>query len=1117
AYGYYDSENGRILIDVSNLTRDTSNSVSTRDIQIQIVMRVTDPEVLKGTEKTFGNTMNVYTTSGSLVNSSSTSTNIHVKDSISKSGSTPANASLQRNFTLTVNPRGEDLLEGSDTLTLVDKLSPALEIDLSSLHVMESTDAEKDVSFSVQMDTSTNTLTLVIPDNKKLIITYSASISAPLGSTVNLTNEAYWYGYASSASSWSVSNVSVAAGASLEFSSSPIITIRKVDSQNMRTTLQGAQFSLYETTYSETDKTFAITGNPIAAGTTNADGTVSFGTSNSVELQYNKVYGIVETSAPAGYIRSSDPVYAGIFQTAKGTSVYPKKWDSSLTPITVYWTQSDLNSWKNVNLYYTGGTFTYTWPNSRTSVLISKNFYDGTSKDPVTFPSGEFRFGLYYSGQLLQTLTISNVNGQMTYLRTENGVTEAENQPLFTDLNTNDVYTIAELDDNGNQIGNTESATINGQEYKVTYQNNSTTLSTTDASVQTFSISNSTSVTISGTKTWDDSNNQDGKRPESITVKLLAGEEKVAEKTVTAADNWEYKFTDLPVYNNGNRIIYSIAEGAVDNYSTVIKGYNITNSYTPEETSLTVLKRWEDGENQDGKRPKAVTVQLYADNAAYLDPITLTESTGWLYTWTGLPMYKDNGTRIKYSVMEISKLPDGYTSAVSGSAEDGYVITNSYTPETVTVSGTKTWDDSNNQDGKRPESITVRLLANGNEVRSTTVDSSTSWTYSFSDLPKYEDGREITYTVTEDSIDGYSTEISGFSITNIYTPSEISLTVTKVWDDHDNQDGKRPDRIQVQLYADGAASGDPVTLTSQMNWTYTWDNLAEMSEGKAITYTVGEVSAPDGYTSTITGDAVAGYRIINIHEPETIEVSGTKTWDDSNNQDGKRPDHITVKLMADGIEADHAVVEADENGEWKYSFMDLPKYRDGHEISYTIIEDAVSDYSPEVTGYDIKNSYTPGRTSVTVTKVWDDGSNQDGIRPESVEVQLYADGTASGDPVVLNSDRNWTYTWTDLDQMKSGTEIAYTVEEVSSTDGYTSSVSGNASEGFTITNHHTPAEKTAVTEDTSSSGGDSSPSADTLNLVPDTADHTDVLRHGITTILSLTAALIAVVAYKRYQ
>ena len=50
----------------------------------------------------------------------------------------------------------------------------------------------------------------------------------------------------------------------------------------------------------------------------------------------------------------------------------------------------------------------------------------------------------------------------------------------------------------------------------------------------------------------------------------------------------------------------------------------------------------------------------------------------------------------------------------------------------------------------------------------------------------------------------------------------------------------------------------------------------------------------------------------------------------------------------------------------------MPKYEAGKEILYTVTEDAVADYTTEITGYDITNSYAPGKTSVTVTKAWAD-------------------------------------------------------------------------------------------------------------------------------------------------
>lgn len=98
----------------------------------------------------------------------------------------------------------------------------------------------------------------------------------------------------------------------------------------------------------------------------------------------------------------------------------------------------------------------------------------------------------------------------------------------------------------------------------------------------------------------------------------------------------------------------------------------------------------------------------------------------------------------------------------------------------------------------------------------------------------------------------------------------------------------------------------------------------------------------------------------------------------------------------------------------------------------------------------------PIRTSVTVTKAWDDANDQDGIRPDSVLVQLYANGQPVGDPVTLGADNQWTHTWTDLLQREDGSDIAYTVQEVGTPEGYTATVSGDATTGFTITNAHTP-------------------------------------------------------------
>lgn len=184
-----------------------------------------------------------------------------------------------------------------------------------------------------------------------------------------------------------------------------------------------------------------------------------------------------------------------------------------------------------------------------------------------------------------------------------------------------------------------------------------------------------------------------------------------------------------------------------------------------------------------------------------------------------------------------------------------------------------------------------------------------------------------------------------------------------------------------------------------------------------------------------------------------INIPVEKVWEDSNNAGGKRPDYITIRLYADGKQVDTKTVTAKDD--WKGSFTNLPKYADGKEITYTITEDTVPGYTPEVDGYNVTNSYTPGKTSVTVTKAWNDAGNQDGLRPAEITVKLLADGKDTGKTLTLSKENRWMGIFTGLDEYKDGQKIVYTVEEVS-VKGYDSVITGDASTGFVITNSYTP-------------------------------------------------------------
>ena len=599
--------------------------------------------------------------------------------------------------------------------------------------------------------------------------------------------------------------------------------------------------------------------------------------------------------------------------------------------------------------------------------------------------------------------------------------------------------------------------TESGQKVTVKDNDSSFEMPNGDVELVGYWIKNTTEV--SGEKTWNDADDQDGKRPDKITVNLLANGNPVKSMEVKsdASGKWKYTFKDVAKYDNaGREIVYTVTENAVAEYTPAISGYNIKNSYTPKKTSVTVTKRWDDSDNQDGKRPNSIKVQLYGNDDKVGNEVEITDGSGWSYTWNNLPE-KKAGKTIKYTVKEAESI-NGYTASYNNENQGNIIISNKHVPEKTKVEGEKTWNDRNDQDGKRPKEITVNLLANGKEVKKVKATAANGWKYSFTDLPKYEKGQEIKYTVTENAVAEYTPEINGHNIKNSYTPEETSVTVTKGWNDANDQDGKRPKSIKVQLYGDDKKVGEEVELSEGNGWTHTWTKLPKKAKGKDIKYEVKEVTEVDGYTTEIDNSDIGNIRILNSHTPETTEIKGKKTWNDGDNRDGNRPKEITVNLLANGKKIKEAKATADTN--WEYSFTDLPKYEGGKEIEYTVTENTVKGYSTDIKGYDIENSYTPKKTSVTVTKRWNDSNDKDKIRPDSIKVQLYANGEKKGEAVQLKAENKWSYTWKELPQKANGKYIKYTVKEEGKLKGYTVKVDDKNHGNIIITNTHTPKEIT---------------------------------------------------------
>ena len=486
---------------------------------------------------------------------------------------------------------------------------------------------------------------------------------------------------------------------------------------------------------------------------------------------------------------------------------------------------------------------------------------------------------------------------------------------------------------------------------------------------------------------------------------LVAGTYKVKEKTAPAG----YKL---------NTDEYTLVVSPTSNAIQTVKD-------EPIRTSVKATKQWV------GPIGSAVTVHLYADDVDTGKTVTLDAANNWEDTFTNLRKYKSGTTtEIKYTVKEDAVA--NYNGVVSGDMATGFTITNTNTEKT-TVKVTKAWL------GTPAASVTIKLFADGTEKETVTLTATDNWTHTFTNLDKYAtDGHEIVYTVDETPVAGYTKDISGtaatgFTIKNTNTET-INIPVTKTWV------GTAGTSATIKLLADGAEK-ETVTLTAADNWTHTFSNLPKFdtTDGHEIVYTVDEVDVPN-YTKGISGTAATGFTVTNTITGK-VSVPVTKVWV------GPQASSAKVTLFADGVEKDSVTLNA-ANG-WAHTFTNLDKYNNGTEIVYTVTEEPIANYDSVVTGdaatgFKVTNTNTE-KTSVNVTKTWV------GTPAASVTIKLFADGTEK-ETVTLTAADNWTHTFSNLPKYAAdGHEIVYTVDETPVTD-YTKAISGDAANGFTITN-----------------------------------------------------------------
>ncbi len=430
---------------VEGLKTDANPTNPTHTIDFRVVCRVTDGDVLLGgQEKTFQNQVNLCRENGEngkVIDSSSSPVTLTLQ-TMSKEGIVHSEENItQVPFVITVNPLGEDLVPGTETISLVDTLGDTLKLDLSSIQVKETGTDTKVEGWEAAVNGQT--LTLTLPDEMPLTITYSAWIIAKPGDRISISNNAHWEGYsAPPGGAWGQDNFEFKVSASAGFEVSPSIQITKRDENHVTTVLQGAKFTLTQAV--EQGGQIEETADIKWEGTTGANGVLTFGDASTQKMEYNTIYCLKETTAPDGYVLDDTPHYFVIAKKVKaadGTEAYPT------FP-------------ENVHVHYSSPEYSYEALNHKGQITVQKKFTDsgGHAFGPVL---GTYTFGLYDSenpqGDPIQTVTI-------TYSAEDK---EATKTAVFRDLPLDKSYYVFELDDAGKPV--LEGGAFSGR-FTVSYQ-----------------------------------------------------------------------------------------------------------------------------------------------------------------------------------------------------------------------------------------------------------------------------------------------------------------------------------------------------------------------------------------------------------------------------------------------------------------------------------------------------------------------------------------------------------------------------------------------------------------------------------------------------------------------
>lgn len=220
-------------------------------------------------------------------------------------------------------------------------------------------------------------------------------------------------------------------------------------------------------------------------------------------------------------------------------------------------------------------------------------------------------------------------------------------------------------------------------------------------------------------------------------------------------------------------------------YKVIVEPKHSVEELNPsdETVSHSVVKIWNGDVGE--LRPTEITVRLLRDGQVY-DTVCLNGENNWCHTWNELPKYNSDGTPIVWRVAEDEV--SGYSVTVTLDSAV-FIVSNTYDPkpsdDTVSRTVQKRWSDTG-YENKRPASVTVELLKDGEVYDTVLLDADGGWKYTWDELPRYDaDGNEISWTLREVSVKGYTASVTQtgdiFVLTNTYDKTKLPQTGQLWW------------------------------------------------------------------------------------------------------------------------------------------------------------------------------------------------------------------------------------------------------------------------------------------------------------------------------------------------